>query len=284
MIKLDMTKVIKLYQEGISMKDLANQFGVASGTIRNNLIKNNIPLRTRSEIKQLKDKQCPTSGNGRRYTLNFNYFKQWNHNMAYILGFIGADGYIDKKETFLRIVLQRQDKQILEDIKRELQFTGTVRLGQAKNQTGIFDTSLLLVTSKYMVKDLINLGIVNKKSFILSMDKIPEEFKLDFIRGYFDGDGSVGEQWSKKSQTPMLRTRFFSGSKILMEEIQQYLTNLGVKTVNIRKDTRKELYILEYSQKASLQIYDLFYQNKELICLSRKKEKFESVINRQQHI
>lgn len=132
-----------------------------------------------------------------------------------------------------------------------------------------------------MVKDLIDLGIVNKKSFILTMDKIPDEFKLDFIRGYFDGDGTIGEQWTTKSKTPMMRTRFCSGSKTLANQIVDHLETLGVNRVNVRKDSRKELYNIEYSQNASKKIYELFYGDSSLIYLNRKKNKFDSIIEKQ---
>lgn len=43
-----------------------------------------------------------------------------------------------------------------------------------------------------MFDDLSNHGIVPNKTYItdsLYLDKIPEEFKKDYIRGLFDGDG-----------------------------------------------------------------------------------------------
>ena len=37
----------------------------------------------------------------RKYNITENYFKTWSNNMAYILGFIAADGVIQKKINVL---------------------------------------------------------------------------------------------------------------------------------------------------------------------------------------
>lgn len=198
--------------------------------------------------------------------------------MAYILGFIGADGYINKGESFVRIALKERDVDILEKIKNEVDFTGDIVKSMQKCGDKKFPIVTLCIYSKYAVKDLISLGIVNNKSFIVNMDNIPKEYMIDFIRGYFDGDGTVGEQFSKKSKATMLRARMCSGSEKLLIQTVNHLEELGVKKVKVRKDKEKELYNIEYSQKASKSIYELFYNDDSLIYLDRKKVKFDSIL------
>ena len=112
------------------------------------------------------------------------------------------------------------------------------------------------------------------------MSLIPNEYKLDFIRGYFDGDGSIGEQWAKRSKTPCMRVRFATGSETLAYEIVEELEKYGVKRVNISKSKDSQIYNIEYSQKASKKIYELFYKD-ATIFLQRKKDKFDSIIKKQ---
>lgn len=48
--------------------------------------------------------------------------------------------------------------------------------------------------SKRMFDDLSNYGIVPNKTYItdsLYLDKITEEFRRDYLRGIFDGDGTL---------------------------------------------------------------------------------------------
>lgn len=284
MKKLDIGKIIEMYTiEEKSLKEISEYFGVNDGTIRKRLVDNNIKIRSRSECKKLKDRKNPYSGNGRKHSMNFDYFKKWSRNMGYILGFIGADGYIGKNNSFIRISLQESDIDILNKIKNELEFTGEISKTNQKNSFGEYPIATLCIYSKYVVNDLIKLGIENNKSFTVNMDNIPYEYKIDFIRGYFDGDGSIGEQWSKTSKTPMLRTRICSGSEKLLRQIVEHLESLGVKRVNVRKDKRKELYNIEYSQNASKKIYELFYEDRELISLDRKRFKFIEILNKQKN-
>ena len=90
------------------------------------------------------------------------------------------------------------------------------------------------------------------------MDKVPSEYKLDFIRGYFDGDGSVGEQWTKKSKIPMLRTRFFSGSEKMMCQIVEELYKNGVPKVGV-KNIRIEIFIIFYIVNCQVKKYITYF-------------------------
>jgi predicted DNA-binding protein YlxM (UPF0122 family) len=72
-----------------------------------------------------------------RYTLNENYFDNIDtQEKAYILGFIYADGFVGGIEHN-NIVISVNDKQILDDIANEFQFTGNIR----KTKKGGFENS-----------------------------------------------------------------------------------------------------------------------------------------------
>lgn len=69
----------------------------------------------------LSDSNVPRRAIGswkRKYDINENYFKTWSNNMAYILGFIAADGVIQKENQCVSI--SQKESYILEDIKKEL--------------------------------------------------------------------------------------------------------------------------------------------------------------------
>lgn len=227
------------------------------------------------------DKTCELGVNGRKYTMDFDYFKTWNSDMAYILGFISADGCI--KNNCLKISLQHDDIKLLEDIKNKLKFTGNVKTEISKCKGKEYLTATLSIYSKYLVNTLKDLNITENKSLTINVKGIiPKEYELDFIRGYFDGNGSIGTQYptnSKglRSKTIQIRTRFFTGSKYMAEWIVDTLEKYGVRRVNIHKDTKKELYNIGYSTKASMLIYKLLYKDKELY-LERKKIKFDESI------
>lgn len=117
----------------------------------------NINLRTRSEIKhKLDQKYKLTSFNNRKYKVNHNYFDIWTHNMAYILGFIASDGYVG--DNYFAIGLKSDDTEILEKIKKELNFTGEIKekIIHSTQTNKDYKATVLYITSKYIVNRLKN--------------------------------------------------------------------------------------------------------------------------------
>ncbi len=106
---------------------------------------------------------------------------------AYWLGFLMADGcvYIGKKgDHLLRVHLNRRDDTILSrfltDIgcQRPLIYSG--------------DTVEVKLFSKRLIKDLIRQGCTQRKSLTLEFPTcVPDRLIHHFIRGYFDGDGTI---------------------------------------------------------------------------------------------
>jgi len=123
-----------------------------------------------------------------RVEVNERYFKKWSPNMAYILGFILADGCIIKGtykgySDALKFGVQKQDIDILQKIKREL--SSKHKISYYKNATH------LCITSQKLLVILKNLGICYRKSLRENISNIPSKHVRDFIRGIVDGDGSI---------------------------------------------------------------------------------------------
>lgn len=154
-------------------------------------IAKNLSISRRSISRVLKEKSINTRLKN-RYVLNECYFNEIDTEAkAYILGFIYADGFVGN-EKFNNIVIAINDLEIVEFISKELEFTGEIR----KTKKGGFSNSKcgysLNFSSKIMADRLRNIGLYPNKS--LTIDRIPElkeELIRHFIRGYFDGDGSI---------------------------------------------------------------------------------------------
>ena len=118
--------IISEYLSGVHASDLAQKYLNNAKDFRyiNYILQmNNIPIRTRSEVKKLSDKvnQNPNL-NGRQFQVNSDYFKTWSYNMAYILGYIATDGNVSQ-DRVLKLALQKQDRSLLEKIKDEIELS-----------------------------------------------------------------------------------------------------------------------------------------------------------------
>ncbi len=124
-------------------------------------------------------------------------FDKWSIEMAYWLGFIVADGSVREKNNVLQIGLNSIDKEHL------IKFSKFINLNKQPIDYSVINTvtnkpskaSRISVNSFYMINRLKSLGVKPNKSNqdINFLSYIPDDYKLPFIFGYFDGDGSFSK-------------------------------------------------------------------------------------------
>lgn len=260
-------KVISNYLEKqMSLINSGKEFGLTQRNVEEILKEYNVKKRTYTEAKQL----------GRKYPCNDDYFKIQSHNMAYILGLLAADGSVSSKENLISIQLNKNDKELLEQIRLEVQSQRPILDYEGKN--GLMST--FRVWSKTWKDDLFHYGIVPKKTFILQPPYLlSKQYIIDYIRGYFDGDGSIYRIDSEERI-------FLEISGVCKQEIdwiRNHLINtyyiIPNKEVTERKENGTIVYKIKIGNKKEIKkLYDLFYNNDSLH-LKRKKEKIELLLN-----
>lgn len=182
---------------------------------------------------------------------------------AYWLGFIYADGCVKSGgKDVLEICLSIQDKHHLEKFKNHINFKGEIK----EKSVGKYQSCRLRLFGKEIVEDLISHGAYPRKSLILKFPKtVPNHLIHHFIRGYFDGDGSVYVSNTKLSIS-ILGTEMFLNS----------LQNVFINKLNLTKvKIYRHLNITEYkkSRKDALCILDYMYKD-STIYLDRKFNKY----------
>lgn len=132
----------------------------------------------------------------RKYSLDETYFNKINtEQKAYFLGLLYADGCVFPKRNSISIALQEKDRHILECLKKELKTNKPIYISQKNNKNKNWQNSVILqINSKKISERLISLGCIANKSLALnfpSLKQMPNHLIRHFIRGYFDGDGSL---------------------------------------------------------------------------------------------
>lgn len=124
------------------------------------------------------------------YTYDRDFFSNIDtEEKAYWLGFIAADGNVSKTMKNMRINLNIRDKEHLEKFRQSICGNQPIKENiRGKNYSVYID-----MNSKKICEDLQKYGITPNKSLTLDVafNLIPQALIHHFIRGYFDGDGSI---------------------------------------------------------------------------------------------
>ena len=155
------------------------------------------------------------------YKYNKQFFNKIDtEEKAYWAGFIAADGNIRKDFLKMRIELNIQDYCHLEKFKKSIEGENPIKESiRPKNHSCYID-----VNCKEFCLALNNLGITPKKSLTLKIefDLIPKELRSHFIRGYFDGDGSINK-YSREGKNYNEWEISFTSSKDFLNQILKEL-------------------------------------------------------------
>lgn len=199
--------------------------------------------------------------------------------MAYVLGFFTADGNMIKNRRGAHFIsIEITDIDILEKIKEMIGSNHKISIRERKFPSKI--AYRLQIGSKEIFNDLLKLGLTPAKSKTIDLPKIPDTYFPHFVRGYFDGDGSViiadyirKDRNNKKSKT--ILSGFTSGSKEFLQNMQVQLKEIAYITGGTFNFSSGG-YRLYFSVKDSLKLYNFMYNRLENdLFLERKKEIFE---------
>lgn len=125
--------------------------------------------------------------NTKYHNLDDNFFKEVNTDAkAYLLGWIASDGSLNENGC-TNISINKKDKLCLENLRDII----CKELHIVPKDTNLLSLSINSTTISNDICNLLNI-LPEKKSHIICFPELgSEELKWSFLRGFFDGDGSV---------------------------------------------------------------------------------------------
>lgn len=260
---------IKEYQESSiyerSISKLANKYGLNRKTI----------------AKYLNIKGIEITNTHGKIPFNEDAFDSIDtEEKAYWLGFLYADGFITSKGYQVGLTLSIKDSEHLKKYNCFLNYSKGMNIWNSHqfgskekfNKNGeLMQVINTTITNQHLWESLNSKGCVPNKSLILKFPDLDifksKNLVIPFIRGYFDGDGTLGVYPHSKTNPNLEASLMFVGTKPFLEGIQE---NLGIQGFLMQKPNCGPLtYRLSYSTKKAVNVATLLY-DKATIYLDRK--------------
>lgn len=159
--------------------------------------------------------------------LNDDFFSHIDtEEKSYFLGWIASDGHIAKRG--FKIAIEQSDRSILEKMKVCLGNQLPIRDFETKTSR----LSSLEANSIKMSKDLCKLLkiVPGKKSDIVRLPELNKKIIWHFIRGYFDGDGTINDPDKTYRKHPIASIR--SNSVQMLRDLQTVVKIKSYITTN----------------------------------------------------
>ena len=242
----------KYLNENYTLKQLGKEFNCSYPTIRNLLNKHKIKSR----------------GNKQGYPRDEFYFNKIDtEEKAYWLGFLYADGCVHSNNYEISVNIT--DKEHIEKFKAAIKaFNHNITEIQDKRFQNAKTLYQFSIRDKQLHQDLIKWGCIPQKSLLINkIPNIPRDYVSHFLRGYFDGDGSL--HYLRGTNNYRIS---FVGTKDFLNDIQKELQT----NVSLQSNIAGKAYVLQIAGRRQIErILNYLYNNsKENNRLNRKYQKY----------
>lgn len=253
----------KYTEQKLSQDEIARILGCSQWVISQRLRKFGIKIR---------DKTWKLSFFRTKYQENQFFFDEITPVTAWTLGLLLSDGFLrERSEKSFGIKLKIKDKDVILKLRRLFKYSGPIYYRAPKstiypggitiNDSG---SAMLKIYSEYVVNKLKSIGLnenksLNEKFLDCIKRQNNEQIYSSFIRGIFEGDGSVLFD----------RKRFSScfqivGTQELLKDIQKYLMKYcNVKKTKLTRNIKgKNHFALRYrGNKQAIRILEWIYKD-----------------------
>ncbi len=200
--------------------------------------------------------------------------------MSYLLGYIVADGCIhkrkDRKNSYV-LNITSKDRNHLVRINETLHSDYPISI---KYNSQRMPCSQIQISNLEICKDLMNLGISPRKTIHLEPIGVLGNYFSDFVRGFFDGDGSV--YIYKVNGVLQIKASFISTSHSFLNNFNTNLCNyLDVLPKSIHQELPRNnrtltKYRIDFYISDCEKLAEYLYGNDPALYLARKRKVFET--------
>ncbi len=191
----------------------------------------------------------------------------WNADFAYCIGIMASDGNLSKDGRHISIT--SKDFEIVDNCRKAFKSKAKITKKSRGNSLEEKKYFLLQFSDTSLYAFMQSIGLTPAKSKTIASLRIPRRYFRDFLRGEFDGDGSISIFKSKFSKHSQVKIRFYSASPIFMAWLKEMIAcGTGCKGGYVIKTDRCNS--LEYGKADTGKIIRFMYYSGVRMYLGRK--------------
>ena len=217
-------------------------------------------------ILKIKDSQKYYITIGNTKPKNIIRCMKWNAEFAYCVGIIAADGNLSPDGRHISIT--SKDFEVIDNCRKCLRPSAkTAMKSRDAHEAKIY--YLLQFSDVKLYRYLETIGLHPCKSKTINSVTIPLLYFRDFLRGLFDGDGSISIFTNKVSTKSQVKMRFASASETFLNWLKNKInTHVKISGGFVTKDSR--CLSLNYGKADSIKIINFMYYDGVGFYLNRK--------------
>lgn len=198
----------------------------------------------------------------------------WTQKLAYIVGIFASDGNLGKDGMYLNVT--SKDKIVLKNVLKILK-QEHIKIGRKRGGSGSL-AYCVQMKSVCLHSWLVSIGLTPNKSKILGSIDIPDDYFFDFLRGVWDGDGSIYSFWDKRWRSSYMYYISFSSASIdFLNWLNDVIFKLTGVSGKISLSTSAGVLQLRFAKKDSKIIFGEMFKKENIPHLPRKFKKAQEI-------
>ena len=205
-----------------------------------------------------------------------NLLLKWSSNFAYAIGLIVSDGCLSKDGR--HIDLTSKDLEMIVNFQKALN-TNYLIGRKSGGKTREKEYFMVQFSNVRFYNFLCSIGIMPAKSKTITEVDVPDKYFFDFLRGLFDGDGTIYSYWDPRWKSSfMYYVSFVSASEAFVAWLRFTIERLSGVFGHVKEDGGGSTLQLTYAKRESLILLKKMYRHPRALSLSRKRLKSKKIL------
>ena len=262
------------YEEGQSQREIAELFGCSETTVARRVREYGMPTRRdRARYRARSGQSHPRC--------------RWTPQAAYAVGLISSDGSLSADGR--HIIFTSAGRELAETFRECLELRNSISEVSPDRQATRRAYRVQFSDVEFY-EWLLDIELTPAKQSRLGALDIPDEYFADFVRGFFDGDGSIYTYIGRyniyngrRYEHLRLHVTFFSISQEFLEWLRETLRRLPGTRGGLHPESRgrsRTLWRLKYAKGDSVKLLPWMYYRSDVPCLERKRVIAEPFLER----